>query len=397
MPQTSNSFFNLIVRANPDWPMSTDRMLEGSSEDVKAIFAPNNYYDLAELASLPTIMVKEFREDDTKTYAMVGYVDEPSLNPRMTHPVMIVPATVLISCGIVVGRWGGSRTRWSVLKGNPFKILAPYSFSRETSVYVGERGDLLGHGGFGEVYKYHHSAIDLDFAVKVFSPMFLSKEEEVEAEKRFFREAKMLFMLNHPNIVRIYDVGRIGESPYIKMELVDGEDLYKLQSERGVLQFNDAEKVVSQVLKGLQHAHDHNIIHRDLKPSNVMVKDNNGFANCQCKVIDFGVSAFMDTEAYTKLTRTGECVAGGSYTDPVLERRPSLRDPRSDIYSAGAILYFLLCGHSPGPDAEVYLRMSNVDLTDEQIKAVMKALATDMNQRYETCDEMRRAVEAACN
>ena len=395
MYQTPTSYFNLIVRANPEEPMIESRMLEGSTEDALKVFGPKGHHDLSLLATLPTIMVKEFDEDDTQAYATVGYLDAPLPNPRITHPVMSIPATALLSCGIL-GRYENTRTHWAVREGDLFRMLAPYAVSNEASVFVNERLQPLGEGGFGAVYPYHHPVLDMDFAVKVFSPVFVSGEEELKAEKRFFREAKMLFVLNHPNIVRVYDVGRIKGRPFIKMELVEGESLQKLHDETGNLSFGDAAKAISQVLKGLQYAHAHGIIHRDLKPSNVMAGRDAQTGETLYKIIDFGVSAFMDTEGYTRITKTGEVPAGGQYIDPELSARPMLRDSRSDIFSAGAILYFILCGRTPGPDAEEYLRRSNAELTDEQVGAVMKALSSDLDQRYASCDEMRLAVERAC-
>ena len=215
---------------------------------------------------------------------------------------------------------------------------------------LGEENELLGRGGFGEVYKYRHPVVDIDFAVKIFAPKFATDEDRQSAERRFFREAKILFQLDHPNIVRIYDVGRIQGNPFIKIEYVEGKTLEKVRDQPGNFTFIPAAKATIQILSGLQHAHDCGIIHRDLKPSNVMVQMDED--RWTCKLIDFGISAFMDTEGYTKLTKTGEQVAGGNFIDPLLSIDPSLRDVRSDIYSTGAIFYYLLCGRPPvGADA----------------------------------------------
>lgn len=255
---------------------------------------------------------------------------------------------------------------------------------------LGELGECIGQGGFGEVYKSHHPFIDIDFAVKVFSPLFVSNYA-VDGEKRFFREAKMLFHLNHENIIRIYDVGRINGKPYIKMEFVYGKTIDKIREENGNLDFVSACKAINQILSGLQYAHDKGIIHRDLKPTNIMVQMDE--KKWTCKIIDFGVSAFMDIENYTRLTKTGEQVVGGAYIDPELLLKPELRDVRSDIYSVGAIMYYLLCGRVPGPDAEAYLKKCEIGLTDRQIAIVMKALSSDIEDRYSTCQEMKRELE----
>lgn len=259
---------------------------------------------------------------------------------------------------------------------------------------LGKQMELLGRGGFGEVYKYHHSYVDMDFAIKVFNPSFLSDDERTESERRFFREARMLFSLNHPNIVKIYDVGRFGDKPFIKMEYIDGQTLDSIRQDHSNFSFIAACKVIVQILEGLKCAHDHGIVHRDLKPNNVMVQKEPD--HWTCKIIDFGISAFMDTEGYTRLTRTGEMVAGGLYIDPLLMQNPSLRDYRSDIYSVGAIFYFLLSGRPPaGSNISSVLKKSNQELTEKQVEVVLKALNSELDGRYSNCEEMIAATKKA--
>ena len=248
-----------------------------------------------------------------------------------------------------------------------------------------KRIERIGHGGYGNVYQYHNDCLDMDFAVKIYSPIFVSEDEQKQGEQRFFREAKMLFQLNHMNIVKIYDAGRMADGPFIRMELVQGYDLNGLQKKYGILNFADSVKVIRPILNGLEYAHRKGIIHRDLKPSNVMFSTNER----TFKIIDFGVSAFLDTEKYTKLTKTGEIVAGGIYIDPLLQVHPKLRDVRSDIYSVGAIWYWLLCGRVPhGSDMKVYLENAAPDLSCEEIDIVMKCLAGSLEDRYENCGEL---------
>lgn len=244
----------------------------------------------------------------------------------------------------------------------------------------------MGQGGFGHVYRYHNNFLDMDFAVKIYDPLFVMPDEKIEGEKRFFREAKMLFSLNHPNIVRIYDVGRLHNKPFIRMEFIKGESLSDYYDRKGKLNPKDALKAVRYILLGLGHAHQKDIIHRDLKPQNVMVTECDG--RNTCKIIDFGVSAFMDTDSYTKLTKTGDGVPGGLFIDPRLMENPKLRDKRTDIYSAGAILYFLLCGRAPaGSDVISYLKESNNAINDEVIKMIEKSISGNLEDRYNTCEE----------
>lgn len=165
--------------------------------------------------------------------------------------------------------------------------------------------------------------------------------------------------------------GRIDSKPYIRMELIDGYNLNNLHEQEGNIDFNHSSIIITHILAGLKKAHEHDVIHRDLKPSNVMFSKTERIF----KVIDFGVSAFLDTEKHTKLTKTGEHIEGGVYIDPLLQDNPKLRDPRVDIYSVGAIWYFLLCGRAPsGSDMSDYLKQSSNELVDWQIDLVMKCL-----------------------
>ena len=248
-----------------------------------------------------------------------------------------------------------------------------------------KRVEQIGSGGFGCVFKYHNKCLDMDFAVKVYAPIFVSSKEQEDGERRFFREAKMLFLLNHMNIVKIYDAGRISEGPFIRMEYIEGYDLNELQGKYGILSFENSVNVIRPILRGLEYAHKKGIIHRDLKPSNVMFSTKEKIF----KIIDFGVSAFLDTENNTKLTKTGEVVAGGTFIDPALQENPKLRDCRSDIYSIGAIWYWLLCGRAPhGSDMRSYLSNAAPNLSDRQIGIVMKCLAGNLDDRYRNCGEL---------
>lgn len=252
-----------------------------------------------------------------------------------------------------------------------------------------KRGEQIGFGGFGSVFKYHNDCLDMDFAVKVYSPIFVSVDEQKNGERRFFREAKMLFQLNHMNIVKIYDAGRIQEGPFIRMEYIEGYDLNGLQKRYGMLRFEDSIIVIKPILNGLGYAHKKGIIHRDLKPSNVMFSTKEK----AFKIIDFGVSAFLDTDNNAKLTKTGETVAGGAFIDPLLQENPKLRDCRSDIYSIGAIWYWLLCGRAPhGSDMKTYLQNASPQLTDKQIGIVMRCLAGNLDDRYEDCGELLKII-----
>lgn len=255
------------------------------------------------------------------------------------------------------------------------------TFSTKMSDY--DLGDSLGRGGYGTVHKFHHSLLDLDFAVKIFDPIFVSNEENLEGEKRFFREAKVLFKLNHKNIVRVYDIGRLEGRPFIRMEYVEGYTLQDFISNYGIVDFSRSLKPIVALLEGLSYAHSLGVIHRDLKPTNFMVTKDGQF-----KIIDFGISAFIDSENHTKLTKTGESVIGGPFSDPVLLTNPKLRDVRSDIYSVGAIWYYLLVGVAPaGGDVRQTL-MQTGNVTALQAEIVLKCIAGNIDDRFSSCEEL---------
>lgn len=254
------------------------------------------------------------------------------------------------------------------------------SFSLNEEAY--ERGELIGNGGFGMVYRYHHNLLDMDFAIKVFEPVFVSQAETLEGEKRFFREAKMLFHLRHENIVNVYDIGRTNGKPFIRLECVEGQTLKSWIAKMGGVTFERSKKPIKGILAGLKYAHEIGVIHRDLKPSNVMI-NKDGIV----KIIDFGISAYIETDNHTKLTKTGEELCGGLYQDPRLASQPSLRDVRSDIYSLGAIWFFILTNRDPSTDArQVLLDSGNV--TPAQADVVFRCLTSNENERFQCCKEI---------
>lgn len=266
-------------------------------------------------------------------------------------------------------------------KGDIFNTLDSFS-----------KNDIIDSGGYGVVYSYHHSVLDMDFAVKLFDPVFADTQAQSEGEKRFFREAKLLFSLHHDNIVQIYNAGYVEGQAFILMELVRGYNLIKLR-EKYPLVFRQTLKPMIQILSGLGYAHSKGILHRDLKPTNVMFSESDKLF----KIIDFGVSAYIEHENHTKLTKTGEQVTGGLYIDPQLQSNPKLRDVRSDIYSIGAIWYFLLTGFAPsGYDMKDKL-LKTSGITEDEVEIVMKCLAADLDDRYSSCEELIEIIEQKRN
>jgi eukaryotic-like serine/threonine-protein kinase len=228
-------------------------------------------------------------------------------------------------------------------------------------------GDRIGQGGFGEVYRYRHKLLDIDFAVKFLNAPFATPRDHALA--RFFREARILFRLNHFNIVRVHDVGLLQGRSFIKMEYVDGHNLHGVLSDRGILAVTEARSVISGVAAALHHAHEAGVIHRDLKPSNVM-QDPSG----RVVVLDFGLGVFVEDELVSRLTRSGEAPAGGIYSAPELLADPRLLDPLTDIYSLGAVWFYLITGLPPaGADVPALLRKAGIGEPDAPL--VLRCLA----------------------
>lgn len=240
-------------------------------------------------------------------------------------------------------------------------------------------GQVLGSGGFGQVYKYHHKLLDMDFAIKFFNPVFpINPDRDIV---RFFQEARMLFELNHENIISVYDIGSLRGKPYIRMEYFEGKNLNEVLTEYGTLPIGKCTTLISNISKALLYAHK-KVVHRDLKPSNIMVAYPNKF-----RVIDFGLGIYKEKQLYSRLSSVENGISGSLYTAPELIENPKLIDKRSDIYSVGAIWYTMLVGRAPsGTRIRDNLKLVK-DITDDYIDIILKCL-DDIDHRYNSFEEL---------
>ena len=251
----------------------------------------------------------------------------------------------------------------------------------------------LGAGGMADVYLAEDQELGRRVAIKILNGRHANDDQFIE---RFRREAKNAAALNHPNIVSIYDRGNAEDTYYIAMEFLDGRTLKELIVGRGAAPINVAIEYARQILSALRFAHRHGIVHRDIKPHNVLV-DGEG----RVKVTDFGIAR----AGTSQMTETGSIVGTAQYLSPEQARGGEV-DPRSDLYSLGIVLYELLTGKTPfDGDTPVEIAMKHLsnapqppsklrpDIPRELDMVVLRALAKNPDDRYQSADEMEADLE----
>jgi serine/threonine-protein kinase len=200
----------------------------------------------------------------------------------------------------------------------------------------------IGAGGMGEVWRAYHTTLKRDIALKILRP----DRDDRQALARFEREVRATALLSHPNTIRVFDYGTTDDGLfYYAMELLDGETLDELVRREGALDCGRASRIVLQVARAIAEAHARNIIHRDIKPANVFLTQAGGEVDF-AKVLDFGIARVG--EAIGEATITGAGWVGGTptYISPeVIQGQRG--DERSDVYSLGGVLYFLLAARPP--------------------------------------------------
>jgi len=252
--------------------------------------------------------------------------------------------------------------------------------------------EVIGSGGMAIVYKAKCHRLNRLVAVKVLKS---DLAEDADFRRRFRDESQAVAMLSHPNIVSVYDVSR-GETEYIVMELIDGITLKQYMEKRGQLNWREALHFITQIMKALAHAHSRGIIHRDIKPQNIMV-----LRDGSVKVADFGIACLANSAN----TLTQEALGSVHYMSPE-QARGDRTDARSDIYSSGVVLYEMLTGRLPfeGDNAVsvAIQHLSSVPLSPREINPdvpealeliCMKAMASDIDKRYASANEMLADLE----
>lgn len=198
--------------------------------------------------------------------------------------------------------------------------------------------ERLGQGGMATVFKAYDRNIDRTIAIKLLHASLL---RDAEYRSRFLREAKAAGVLNHQNIVTVHDVGEVDGQPYIAMELLEGTPLNDLMAEGVRLSLREVVEIGIQLARALDYAHGRGVVHRDIKPSNIVrLKGTNNI-----KVTDFGI-AHLENSDLTQRTRIGDVLGTPQYMSPEQTLGQKV-DARSDLFSAGVVLYQLLTGERP--------------------------------------------------
>ncbi|MFW6147045.1 MAG: protein kinase domain-containing protein [Thermodesulfobacteriota bacterium] len=287
-------------------------------------------------------------------------------------------------------------------EGHPGNVGAALS-ALDTKPTLGryEVSGELGRGAMGVVYKGIDPTIHRTVAIKTLHLSEFEEEELEQIKERFFREAESAGLLNHPNIVSIYDAGEENDLAYIAMEYLEGEDLVQFTRKENRLPLREVLEIIIQVADALDYAHSKEVIHRDIKPANIMRLMDNG----RVKVTDFGIARITSSSR----TKTGVVLGTPSYMSPEQVSGKKI-DGRSDIFSLGVVLFEMLTARKPfvsdnltslmfqiAKEPHPSIRELNPKIPPVMEKIIDKALSKNVEQRYSNAGLMaahlRKVVE----
>lgn len=258
----------------------------------------------------------------------------------------------------------------------------------------------LGSGGMSSVYLAEHLVMRRRVAIKILPTNRVSDSSYLA---RFHREARAAAALDHPNIVRAFDVDHEGDVHYLVMEYVEGRDLRVLVESSGPLDFRTAAEYLRQAAEGLAHAHAAGLVHRDMKPANLLI-DSRGVV----KVLDLGLARFADDPDASLTQQFDEKVLGTvDYMSPEQALDSHRTDGRADIYSLGCTLYFALTGHPPFPEGTLAQRVmlhqtgepealskKRPDISPALVAICRRMMAKSPAARYQSASEVSAALAA---
>lgn len=297
--------------------------------------------------------------------------------------------------------WGFVTLTSTVISWVIYGLRAEVREARRLGQYVLER--KIGEGGFGEVYRAHHGMMRRPSALKL---LRVDRAGEVDL-LRFEREVQLTARLTHPNTITIFDYGRTNDGVfYYAMELLDGANLQRIVAASGAQAAGRVVRILTMACGALTEAHAIGLIHRDIKPANIMLCTQGGERDV-VKLLDFGLVKELQVEGEVHLTGASTLTGTPQYMAPESILAPDSADARTDIYSLGAVAYFLLAGGEvfdgtsiveicgqhlhQAPEA---LSARGVTIPAELEAVVLACLAKEPDRRPQSAAELRSRLEA---
>ncbi len=264
--------------------------------------------------------------------------------------------------------------------------------------------ERIGEGAMGQIFMAWSLRLGRLVAVKTLTKQLINNDKAME---RFRKEVATAAQLDHPNIALVRDAGEDGNRPFLVMDFIDGVNLSQYVKQQGPLPIHEAVEYARQTALGLQHAFERGIVHRDIKPANLMIASTRTAGEAPLvKILDFGLARFQSEEDNsTRLTQVGRMLGTIDYIAPEQAQDSRNADIRADIYSLGCTLYFMLTGDAPFPQGTVPqrlmqhqsaeptdIRATRPDAPEELIAICRKMMAKAAADRYQSADEVSRAL-----
>jgi serine/threonine protein kinase len=252
----------------------------------------------------------------------------------------------------------------------------------------------LDQGGMGRVVKAQHPHLKRPVVIKSILPEFIARPD---MRQRLLQEANILFELDHPHIVHVTDLIQEGEQLYIVMQFIDGQNLKQLLQKNGPFPAAEAVRLLIQAGTAMSYLHARGIIHRDIKPQNIMLEQSTN----QVKLVDFGIVKPLKSDAASQLTSSSRIAGTPAYMSPEQLLNDDI-DTRSDIFSAGIVLYEILAGFNPFEKFQTSviqaileknplpLNQVRTEISQALAEICAQMLKKDRTQRYQTADTVVR-------